>query len=197
MQEFSFWIQPDQILECIAWLFGGVQSFLLGLFGVGNPDVRILGEGLYVFDIILAVMLASVLLFIHTFRQKFNEVDEARKKSIDSMYIRETKQVERNKKWESISYMIRTPNPNDWKIAIIEADAMLDDLFIRLGYPGESLGDRMKSVNKAQFPAIDDAWEAHKVRNMIAHQDGYKLDQREALRVYYLYEKVFTDAGLL
>ena len=61
---------------------------------------------------------------------------------------------------------------------------------------GENLGERLKSVGKDRFKSLDDAWEAHLVRNKIAHE-GLKFDitKREAQRVIYLYEKVFREFG--
>lgn len=104
----------------------------------------------------------------------------------------------RNSRWDRVVELFASTVPADWRIAVIEADAMLDSLFSSLGYEGDTLGEKMKDVDPGHFPTIQDAWEAHKVRNRIAH-DGmdFQLDEVEKNRVFKLYEKVFSDAGYI
>lgn len=191
------WITDNVILNFFSWLFRGIGDFLAFLVGVGDPLIQIAGVEFYPLDILLAVIMAGIIVFYVTFSDKYESLNKERESKIKDMYIKESPVVERNHRWENVSYLIRTPNPADWKVAIIDADAMLDDLMTRLGYPGATLGDKLKSANTANFPTLNDAWEAHKVRNQIAHTTGFQLTQREALRVYYLFERVFKDAKFI
>lgn len=97
------------------------------------------------------------------------------------------------KKWQRVLDHIESQNPNDWKIAIIEADAILDEMVDSMGYNGESLGEKLKGVEQSDFTTLNNAWEAHKVRNMIAHEASYQLSEREARRVVDLYRTVFEE----
>jgi hypothetical protein len=88
-------------------------------------------------------------------------------------------------------------NPNDWKLAIIEADIILDDILKKQGYAGNSLGERLKSIAPSQLESLQDAWEAHKVRNNIAHQGAdFILTQRLAQETITKYQRVFTEFGV-
>jgi hypothetical protein len=98
-----------------------------------------------------------------------------------------------NKRWANIQGLIRSYNANDWKQAIMEADIMLDDMLKKMGYQGKSIGDRLKTVESADFMTLDEAWEAHKFRNRIAHGSSYVLTKDEAERVIKMYEKVFSE----
>jgi len=99
-----------------------------------------------------------------------------------------------NKRWKEILDHASSPNESDWRLAIIEADSMLDEMMEVMGYQGETLGEKLKSVEKSDFTSIEKAWEAHKVRNMIAHKGSTQtLSQREARRIIALYEEVFTE----
>ena len=100
---------------------------------------------------------------------------------------------ESERRWEKIMGYLGSVNPSDWKLAILEADTILDSLVQRMGYKGENLGERLKSVEPSDFLTLNDAWEAHKVRNAIAHEAGYELSQREARRVMRLFENVFKE----
>ncbi len=100
----------------------------------------------------------------------------------------------RDTRWEEIERLVTSEHPSGWRQAILEADIMLDEMVTRMGYPGETLGERLKGIEKSDFATLDDAWEAHKVRNKIAHEGtDFILTQREALRVIGLYRNVFEE----
>lgn len=103
-----------------------------------------------------------------------------------------------NEKWVSVVKHINSISPSDWKLAIIEADIMLDELLKVSGYHGDSLGEMLKSVEKSDFLTIESAWEAHKIRNQIAHEGSdFLLNEREAKRVIALYEGVFKEFEII
>ncbi len=101
-------------------------------------------------------------------------------------------------KWQKIKSYAQSENENDWRQSIIEADIMLANLLEVLGLPGDTMGDKLKAVEKSDFLTIDQAWEAHKVRNQIAH-DGvdFKISQRETKRVISLYEEIFEEFKII
>lgn len=97
-------------------------------------------------------------------------------------------------RWNKIVEHANTENPNDWRQAIIEADIMLDELLTVQGYHGDTVGDKMKQVERSDFNTIDLAWDAHKVRNRIAHEGSeHDLNAREVRRVISLYEQVLHE----
>ncbi len=100
----------------------------------------------------------------------------------------------KNDRWQRVLTHIASPNSAEWRLAVIEADVMLDELLRVQGYHGDSIGDRLKSVDPSDFLTLDAAWEAHKVRNQIAHAGAdYDLNLRDAERVVRLYESVFRE----
>jgi hypothetical protein len=100
----------------------------------------------------------------------------------------------RNERWDTVLLHVSSDNPNDWRLAIIEADVMLDELVSRMGYMGTSLGDRLKQVARGDMRTLDAAWEAHRVRNQVAHAGSdFILTKREARRVIDLYGAVFGE----
>jgi len=101
-------------------------------------------------------------------------------------------------RWNLVQKHITSTNENDWKLAIIEADSILDDLVKKMGYDGESLGEKLKAADVSDFRNIQNAWEAHKVRNRIAHDGStFEITHREAKRVLGLYEDVFNEFGYI
>lgn len=100
----------------------------------------------------------------------------------------------RSKKWDRIVDFASSDNENDWRQAILEADIMLDELLGEQGYSGTDLGEKLHSAQIGDFVTLNEAWEAHKVRNKIAHQGAaLNLPKREVIRVLGMYEKVFRE----
>jgi hypothetical protein len=90
--------------------------------------------------------------------------------------------------------LANTTNESDWRLAILEADIMLNDLLKEQGYRGEGIGERLRDANPLQFATLDLAWQAHKVRNDIAHAArDFHLSQREANATIDLYRRVFEE----
>lgn len=101
-------------------------------------------------------------------------------------------------RWNGIVDEANSEDERKWRLAILEADIMLNELLDVLGYRGETMADKMKQVDRATFRSIDSAWEAHRVRNQIAHQgSAHLLTAREARRVIDLYEQVFREFKII
>lgn len=99
-----------------------------------------------------------------------------------------------NRRWSNIQTLINSHSVNDWKQAIIEADIILYDLLDRMGYKGDSIGDKLKTVEPSDFLTLDKAWEAHKIRNRIAHKGSeYVLSRDDAEKAIELYREVFSE----
>jgi hypothetical protein len=99
-----------------------------------------------------------------------------------------------NEKWQRVITHINSTNPNDWKLAILECDIMLADILEKMGYMQSSIGEKLKAIEPSDFTNIESAWEAHKIRNQIAHEGSdFAINEREAKRVVGLYEVVFRE----
>ncbi len=82
-----------------------------------------------------------------------------------------------------------------WRIGILEADNMLAHVLRDKGYVGETVADMLKVSN---FQTVQLAWDAHGVRNRIAHEGSdFQLTEREAKRAYALYESVFRELKVI
>lgn len=100
-------------------------------------------------------------------------------------------------RWNHVLEQANSENPQSHRLAILEADIMLGELLDELGYRGETLADRMRQVPRAQFNTIDQAWEAHRARNRVAHESGFVPSPYEVRRIVGLYGKVFREFGFI
>lgn len=126
---------------------------------------------------------------IHEFAHK--KAEEKKKKSEEHV-------GSKNIRWTKTIDYLYSQHASDWKLAIIEADSMLEELMDQMGFRGQSLGDKLKSASQDNFRNLTIAWEVHNIRNKIAHEGvSFNLSQHEAKRVIALYEQIFRAYGYI
>ena len=78
-----------------------------------------------------------------------------------------------------------------WRIGIMEAENMLEEVLKGKGYQGQNVSELLKG---ASFKTVQLAFDAHNIRNRIAHQGSdFVLTEREAKHAFTLYESVFRE----
>ena len=112
--------------------------------------------------------------------------------------LKQQEEISRNPQWiKTLDYLF-SQHGSDWKLAVIEADSILEELMSQLGFKGETLGDKLKGANQENFHSLSSAWEIHTIRNRIAHEGiSFELSQHEAKRVIALYEQIFREYGFI
>ncbi len=177
-----------KIYQLISWvsglLFGGsLSNFSSGLTGYSG-FFKIFFEFLVVLFLV-GIIYCSVRIY---------EVRKAEKEKYDKAPVAIDDKPYVNQQWEVVLEYLNSDEPSDWRLAVIEADNMLDQMVKKLGYEGQDLGDRLKAVESSDFESLQSAWEAHKVRNQIVHEgSGFQITKFDADRVIKLYENVFRE----
>ena len=175
--------------------FGGVDAVpVLALIA------SIIGTiwSIYAFLAYIASIIMLVIYIYATMRwNHFQEVQAQELRDLEALYDQHYRGVHKNCRLQEVYLHIDSSNPNDWKLAIIEADIVLDDVLKQRGYAGNSLGERLRSIAPSQLATLDDAWEAHKIRNQIAHGGAdFVLTQRLAEETINRYRRVFGEFGI-
>jgi len=92
---------------------------------------------------------------------------------------------------------LKSQNEDEAKLAIIEADDLLNVTLDEIGYKKEeTLGKKLDGINTDTLPNLEEVIGAHKIRNDIVHYPVYRLDLQEAKRVLFVYEKALLDLEL-
>lgn len=100
--------------------------------------------------------------------------------------------------WQLVKAHLESDNPNDWKLAIIEADIMLERVLKDAGYAGNSVGEMLKSASPTNFTTLQDAWDAHIIRNKIAHEGSdFVVTHRIAKEAITKFQRVFHEFGVM
>ena len=99
--------------------------------------------------------------------------------------------------WKQIQKLGQSENQSDWNMAIIRADALLDDTLRHMGYEGETIKERLDIVDPAILKSIDRVWSAHRLRNMIAHDPGEQHTRETITHALRSYEQGLKELGVI
>ena len=97
------------------------------------------------------------------------------------------------RQWLKVKERVEKGTPSEWKISIMEADDMLDDLLFQMGLGGKTIDDRLKNVQIGIISNLEMVLKAHKVRNNVVHDPDYQLSREEAKTALDIYEKTFHE----
>lgn len=194
-------MQPNPLPSPVFLNVEFIFSWLLSHFSLSN----IFGFIYFLASILLLIAIAA--LFYSMIRLSEIKKDE-QKKNHDSKKDNISKvntdlpgafvYEEENETWLNIRSKLLSDNMSDWRLAIIEADIYLDRLLDKEGIMGDTLGDKLKALTPQKLSSLQNAWEAHKVRNRIAHEGAdFNLTMPEARKVLANYEIVFRDLNAI
>ncbi len=99
--------------------------------------------------------------------------------------------------WEHIRGLANSSNPSDWNMAILQADALLDNVLKNLGYEGETIADRLKIADPTRLKSLEEVWSAHRLRNAIAHDPLIQHNRETLIHALRMYEHALKELGLL
>lgn len=177
-------------------VFDSVSTFPISLDGI----LSFLSTVWFVYAI-LAYLFCIFLLWLYVYAsigmKELNQADAEAREELERLYTEYYRTGPKNNRLEDMLKHIDSDSPNDWKLSIIEADIILDEALKTAGYAGNSLGERLKSISVNQLQSIDDAWQAHKVRNQIAHAGSdFVLTHKLAQDTIKQYRRVFHELGI-
>jgi len=150
-----------------------------------------------VFLAISSVLIACIIYFIRHSRWWEFFFPKRHLEAFGSKDFKDFEKRKTVKTWEKSKKRLETKIPSEYKLAVIEADSFFNRILEKMGYAGESLGERLKKVPDGVLLNIDDIWEAHKIRNNIVHDLNYRLTQRTAEEVLRIYEEALKNLEIL
>jgi hypothetical protein len=97
------------------------------------------------------------------------------------------------KEWEKIKKRISSDIEAELKLAVIEADSLLDEVLEKKGYQGKTFEEKIQDLAPDILPTLDELLKAHQLRNDIIEDPSLKIDKNEARKALSLYEKVLKE----
>lgn len=82
------------------------------------------------------------------------------------------------------------------KMAIVEADKLLDAALKSMMMPGQTMGERLKAAGY-KYQKISEVWYAHKLRNQLVHETDFEVGDAQARSAIHSFKKALELIGAL
>ena len=102
-----------------------------------------------------------------------------------------------SEEWLEVKKLAASANPSDWNMAVLRADAMLDDVLQHMGHEGNTVKERLDKVDPTIMPSYDRVVSAHRLRNMVAHDPTVSHTRETISHALASFEFAFRELGVL
>lgn len=111
----------------------------------------------------------------------------------DTLSSKERRELKES--WGMVSAGIASGNESHWRTAVIRADAVLDLALRARRFSGETMAQRMNRAAR-KYPAVEDAFKAHRLRNELAHNPMRGITEKETRWALQIFERALRSLGM-
>lgn len=163
----------------------------------GNPQTW---STLGVISALLSIICIALIIFslVRLVEIQIYDKEEIEHEIHNALMKQKEKERNTNPRWHYILTLIESPNDSDWRVAIIEADSLMEEVLKERGIVGETVSELLEGAKGSGYRSIQDAWDAHLVRNQIAHEGlDFPLSQIEGRRVIKMFQNFFEELRII
>lgn len=131
---------------------------------------------------VVAVILVGLLIFISIC------INRHSKKTLNVEYYRT--QVLKNEN------QLKRDEPTSYQMSVLNSDKLVEQAMRDYGMSGQTMGEKLKNSPKT-FSDINGLWNAHKLRNKIAHEPNVNIKYDEAKFALAQFRKALKDLGAI
>ncbi len=103
---------------------------------------------------------------------------------------------EMRERWKRIERLLNSPEIEGDRLAVIEADKLLDFVLQRMHFPGQTFAYRMQIAQKKYFELKRVRW-AHELRNKLVHEPDIRLQAKQSFAAVKEYQRALRSLGAL
>jgi len=175
----------------INYLLSSASNYFNAMLNVVSPWFYFSAGILKIVFIIisLALFVGTIILFFKASWIKRRYLDNREEMS----HYKSSGEKKIFKEWQKITKGLEADIEAEHKLAVLEADGLIDTIFAKIGYSGSTMGEKLNKMDASVLPNISGILEAHKIRNNIVHDPDYKLDLEKAKEVIGTYEQALRD----
>ncbi len=144
-----------------------------------------------VVDFILLVIVIGVFIAAVKYRPNL------RPESVGAKKIYTLRDAVFKERWTNVAKKIAVGTPDAFKVAIIDADKLVDDVLKQLGFEGDHMADRLEKISPQDLQSLERLWRAHRLRNNLVHTPGFQISGSEAKKALTDYELFLREVKVL
>jgi hypothetical protein len=95
-----------------------------------------------------------------------------------------------------IEHQLKKDEFSSYHLSVMNADKLLDKALVERGFAGKNTGERMKDAVKS-FSDRNGIWQAHKLRNIIAHEQDAYVTYEQARYALASFRQALKDLGAI
>lgn len=119
------------------------------------------------------------------------------RQAIKGMKMPTVSKSKMQKKWAKIKGRLESENVSQYKVAIIEADSIIDDVIAKIGYVGKNMTERLDKIKPGQLENLEEIRNIHQIRNRIIHEADFSVDRKIAQQAIEVCEDLLKHLELL
>lgn len=182
----------------IEYFFGKIVEYAKPVFDFfSNPQTWVI---LGILSGLLSILCLGVIIFslVRMIEIQIYDKEEIEHEIHSALLRQKERDRNANPRWHYIQTLIESPNESDWRVAIIEADSLMEEVLRQKGLSGETVSELLEGAKDSGYRSIQNAWDAHLVRNQIAHVGSdFPLSQIEGRRVIQMFQNFFEELRIV
>lgn len=99
-------------------------------------------------------------------------------------------------RWMTIEQQLKKDEESSYHLAVLNADKLFDHAMREKGFSGKVMADRLRHAQD-RLSNRDAVWNAHKLRNQIAHEPDSKATYDDARRALGAFKTALKDIGAI
>lgn len=99
-------------------------------------------------------------------------------------------------RWQEIEKMLDRPGEMNYKLAVMEADKLLDFVLKSMSMSGKDMGERIRFAS-FKYGRLRKVWWAHVLRNQMVHEATFSLNHTMAKRAIKTFRHALEELGAL
>jgi hypothetical protein len=100
------------------------------------------------------------------------------------------------KEWAKIEDLLKKKEETNYKLALIEADKLLDFVLKSMAMPGQDLSERLKFATAKYVKLREVRW-AHGMRNKVVHDTDFDLEFDSVRSAIKAFKRALVELGAL
>ena len=100
-------------------------------------------------------------------------------------------------RWQAILKKSAMGTADANRIAVIEADTLVNSFLKAAGYEGDHLADRLSQIIPGEVKSLERLWVAHRLRNESVHTPGFVATQKETKEALDAFEAFLKELNAL
>lgn len=97
------------------------------------------------------------------------------------------------KKWKKIEARLGSGDPSQYKLAVLEADGIIEKIFKSMNLKGNNMTERLDSLAPGQMEEAEDIKNAHKTRNQIVNNPSFQIGKERTKETLNIYAKFLAE----